>query len=710
MYSAERQQTLNEISKKILSDKGYCDSLIPAELADELKELIKFHEWRYYIINDPLISDYEYDLLYKKLQQVELQHPDLVQTDSPTQRVSTDVTKDLPVVNHLTPMLSLANSYDLEDLVEFDNQVRKLTGLDKDSIIEYCVEPKFDGGSIAVVFENDVLTRAATRGDGQAGEDITNNIKSLKSVPAKAEFSRYKMQKVELRGEALIRKDQFLKINAQREEDGLNLFANPRNAATGGLRTKDPQETADRKIEAFIYQLGYAIDEQGSNLLNQLSTHDQSIELLGKLGFKIPEKERKVCKGIHEVESYCQQWQKQRDSFEYEIDGMVIKVNDRKLQDLCGYTSHHPRWAIAFKFQAKQATSRLINVEFQIGKMGAITPVAKVEPVQLAGVTVGSISLHNEEFIQSRDIMIGDMVLLERAGDVIPYIVKALPDLRTGNEKPIEFPANCPSCQTPLVRIQGEAAWRCPNEKCGEKIIQKLIFHVSKDAMDIDGMGESNIRKFHELGWINNMADIYNLDFDAIANLEGFGKKSAENLKSAILKAKKNPIHRFLHSLSIHHLGKKASKLIAQRIDNIMDLKEWTLEDYLLIKDIGPVVAENTRAYFSNPENIELLERIESLGVNFMSTREDKPTIVEAETLLSGKTILFTGTLSKMGRKDAEILAEKAGAKNLSAVSSNLNILVVGENAGSKLEKARKIGTVEILTEDQFIELMNHKA
>ena len=710
MYTADQQSKLNELSKKILSDESYVESLIPAELADELRELIKFHEWRYYILNDPLISDYEYDVLYKKLEHLEKLHPDLVIPDSPTQRVSHDLTKEMPVVNHLTPMLSLANSYDLNDLVEFDTQVRKLAGLTSDVEIEYCVEPKFDGGSIALVYENDLLVRAATRGDGQVGEDITNNIKLLKSVPLKAPFSQFNIQKAELRGEALIRKDLFQQINARREDEGLNLFANPRNAATGGLRTKDPQETADRKIEAFIYQLGYAVDKLGDNQIMQIPTHDQSIELLGNLGFKIPEKERKVCKGIHQVETYCQLWQNKRDSFAYEIDGMVIKVNQRSIQELCGFTSHHPRWAIAFKFQAKQASSRLVNVEFQIGKIGAITPVAKVEPVQLAGVTVSSISLHNEEFIQSRDIRIGDMVLLERAGDVIPYIVKSLPDARTGSEIPIVFPTHCPSCNTELIRLPGEAAWRCPNEKCGEKILQKLIFHVSKDAMDIDGMGESNIRKFYELGWIKDIADIYNLDYEKISKLEGFGKKSADNLKNAIEKARKNPIHRFLHSLSIHHLGKRASRLLAERISNVMDLTSWTTEQYLEIKDIGPVVAENTRAYFSNPENIELLERMEQAGVNFMSTDEDKPTIVAADTLLSGKSILFTGTLSKMGRKEAETLAEKAGAKNLSAVSSNLDILVVGENAGSKLEKARKLGTVEILTEDQFIELLNNKA
>lgn len=708
MYSPEQQQTLTELTKKILSDAEYGIHQVPIQFAEQLRELIRFHEWRYYIMNDPLISDYEYDVLYKKLQETEQEHPDLIVDDSPTQRISPDISTGQETVSHLTPMLSLANSYDLNDLIEFDNQIRKLAGIDPAKKIEYCVEPKYDGGSIAIVFENDSLIRAATRGDGQNGEDISNNILALKSVPRKVAFSDHNIVKAELRGEALIRKDQFEKINAEREEEGLSRFANPRNAATGGLRTKDPRETAERKIEVFVYQLGFAVDSNNNDVLQTIPTHDEGIELLGKLGFKIPVNERKVCQGIHEVEEFCQLWQKQRDSFDYEIDGMVIKVNERKIQELCGYTSHHPRWAIAFKFQAKQATSRLEYVEFQVGKMGSITPVAKVTPVSLAGVTVSSISLHNEEFIQSRDIRLGDMVLLERAGDVIPYIVKSLADVRRGNEVPIVFPENCPSCNTRLVRVEGEAAWRCINDKCHEKIIQRLIFHASKDAMDIEGLGESLIRKFYELGWIKDIADIYSLDYEDISNLDGFGKKSAENLRKAIETAKTNPIHRFLHSLSIHHLGKKASKLLAGQIDNVMDLKDWPIERYLAIKDIGPKVAENTRTFFTNPENVDLLERIQSAGVNFLSTNEDKPTIGREDTLLSGKTILFTGTLSTMGRKEAEKLAEKAGAKNLSAVSSNLNILVAGENAGSKLEKAKKLGTVEILTEQQFLELINN--
>ena len=382
---------------------------------------------------------------------------------------------------------------------------------------------------------------------------------------------------------------------------------------------------------------------------------------------------------------------------------MVIKVDSFDLQDMCGYTSHHPRWAIAYKFQAKQATTKLLDIEYQIGKIGSITPVAKVEPVSLAGVTISSISLHNEDFITSKDIRIGDQVLIERAGDVIPYIVKSLPELRTGHEKIVSYPTQCPSCGTTLVREEDEAAWRCPNMECKAQILQRLIFHVSKDAMDIDGFGEKYILRFYELGWIKNMADLYQLDYDKIAALEGFGKKSADKLKAAIDKAKSNPIHRLLHSLSIHHVGQRASKLITEKINHLLDLAGWSTEDYIAIKDIGPVVAQNAIKWFSQEENIAMLREMEALGVNLTQTPQDKPKELISDGVFSGKTILFTGTLTQMGRKEAQELAEANGAKNISAVSGNLDILVVGDNAGSKLDKARKLGTVQILTEEEFI-------
>lgn len=698
------QKRLYTLSHDLLKSRPKDDSLA----IDQLREVIRYHEWRYYVKNDPVISDFEYDALYKLLIGLEASNPVLVTPDSPTQRVSPDLTEAFNSVPHLTPMLSLDNSYDSSDLREFDKQVKKLTG--RVDAIVYAVEPKFDGGTITLVYENDLLIRAATRGDGLMGEEITNNAKAIKAIPLSASFSKHGIYTCELRGEAIIRKDAFDRINQQRQDDGLSLFANPRNAATGGLRMKDPKEVEQRGMETFVYQLGHATNKEGQDLLQRFNSHHESIQLLGQLGFKIPDMESKLCNGIDEVIAFCEEWQIKRDSYPYELDGMVIKVDDRALQDLCGSTSHHPRWAIAFKFKARQATTKLLNVEYQVGKVGSITPVAKVAPVPLAGVTISSISLHNQDFITSKDLRIGDTVLIERAGDVIPYIVKPLDELRDGTEKPIVFPEFCPmngQGQIRLIRPEGEAAWRCPNCTCGAQILQRIIFHASKDAMDIDGMGESIIIRFWEKGWVKDIADLYALDYDSIAGLEGFGKKSAQNLKKSIDKARKNPLYRLLHSLSIHHLGKKASKLIAERIQHIYDLKNWSIEDYTAIKDVGPVVAQNLMNWLSRTENLALLEKLELNGVNLSQTEEDLPKILNTTGPLSGKTILFTGTLELLGRKEAQQLAEKAGAKLLSAVSANLNVLVVGASAGSKLTKAQALGTVEILTEQEFLALLD---
>jgi DNA ligase (NAD+) len=697
-YSKKQQQTFFEDTKKYLA-AGNALQLNAGDIP-QLEELVRFHEYRYYVLNDPLVSDFEYDQLYKLLEALEKQYPHAASPNSPTRRVSSDLTAEFATVPHLTPMLSLDNSYDENDLIKFDAQVQKLTEHTK---IVYSVEPKYDGGSIAVVYENDKLVRAATRGNGVEGEEITIQARTIRSLPLEAEFSSKGIYRAEIRGEAIISKQRFKEINDARADEGLTLLANPRNSAAGGLRTKDPAETARRQLDTFVYQLGYAVDQNGKDMLFSIRSHHDAINLLGNIGFKVTTEGKRLCHGIEEVIKECEHWAKIRDTFPYELDGMVIKVDDFELQNICGYTSHHPRWAIAFKFQAKQATTTLLDIEYQIGKVGSITPVAKVEPVSLAGVTISSISLHNEDFITSKDIRLGDKVLIERAGDVIPYIVKSLAELRTGKEKKVHYPTQCPSCETKLVREEDEAAWRCPNPDCKAQVIQRLIFHVSKDAMDIDGFGEKYIVRFYELGWVRNFADIYRLDYDQIAALEGFGKKSADKLRTNIDKAKENPIHRVLHSLSIHHLGQRASKLIAEKINHVLDLATWTLEDYTSIKDIGPVVAENAMKWFGHKKNVEMLREMEQLGVNLTQTDLDRPKVAVEGGLFSGKTILFTGTLAQMGRKEAQDLAETHGAKNISAVSGNLDILVVGENAGSKLDKARKLGTVQILTEEEFL-------
>ena len=710
MYSQEEQRSLFDLSKAYLNGGGALQQESADEQINKLRRLIEYHEYRYYILNSPVVSDPEYDRLYKMLEKLEAEHPELITPESPTQRVSSDLSSDFPSVEHLTPMLSLANSYNEEDLFEFDAQVKRYLNIPEEEDIEYAVEPKFDGGSIAVVYENGRLLRAATRGNGTVGEEITNNARAIRSIPLRADFAGLGIYKAELRGEVLIRKDIFKKINDQREEEGLSLFANARNTATGGLRMKDPQEVAKRGLEAFIYTLGYAVDETGNDVLSRFSTHQESLGRLNQLGFKVPIEgvERTVCKNIKAAVGFCHDWQEKRDGYPYEIDGMVVKVNSRELQERAGSTSHHPRWAIAFKFKAKQATSRLLRVEYQVGKIGSITPVAKIEPVQLAGVTVSSVSLHNEDFITSKDLHIGDTVLVERAGDVIPYIVKAMEELRNGSEQPIEFPKHCPINDTDepveLVRIEGEAAWRCPVCVCGAQNLQKIIFHVSKNAMDIEGLGKSIVERFYELGWLRTIADVYRLDYDKIAELEGFGEKSADNLKESVEKARQNPIHRLLHSLSIHHLGQKVSKIIAAEINHVLDLRDWDLEKFTHIKDVGPVVAENVIAYFSNEHNVKLLEEMEERGVNMKQTEDDLPKSASGEGPFVGKAILFTGSLQTLSRKEAQARAEAAGAKIISAVSGNLNILVVGEKPGSKLKKALALGTVEVMTEEEFLE------
>jgi DNA ligase (NAD+) len=711
---------LYELSKQLLATpSGQTLFDDPTTRISQLRAVLRYHEWRYYVHNDPVVSDFEYDSLYKQLEALEAAHPDLVTPDSPTQRVGKDLTESFAPVTHLTPMLSLDNSYDAEDLRDFDTSVKKLCGLAADTEVAYCVEPKYDGGTVTLVYEGDQLARAATRGNGYVGDDITANIRTLRSVPLQADFSKHGIRRVELRGEALIRKDIFEKINARRAAAAEQVFANPRNAATGGLRMKDPREAAARGLEAFVYQMGYAVDNEEVSVFDRFESHAQTIHLLEELGFKTPLAKTEatqhlaatqVCRNVDEVIEFCNAWQAYRDEYPYELDGMVVKVDSLEMQAQCGATSHHPRWAVAFKFKARQATTRLRDVEFQVGKTGAVTPVAKLEPVPLAGVTVSNVSLHNEEFIRAKDLRIGDRVLVERAGDVIPYIVKSMPELRDGSERPIDYPTECPVCKHALTKPDDEAVWRCDNLQCEAQVVARMIFHTSKHAMDIEGLGESSIERFYQLGWLHSIVDLYRLDYQAIAQLDGFGKKSADNLQAAIDKAKQNPIHRFLHALSIHHLGQKGSKLLAAEVGHVLDLADWDLERYQLIKDVGPVLARNVHAFFQEPENVEMLRTLEALGVNLTQTEADKKAETAVDGPLSGRNMLFTGTLSQMTREQAEALAAAAGATLIAGVSKHLHILVVGEKAGSKLKKAQALGTVEIWSEMEFLEKIKNDA
>jgi len=672
---------------------------IPGNKIDNLRDVLRFHEYRYYIQNDPLISDYEYDQLYKALEKIEKEDPSLVSIDSPTQRVAKGLTKDFPSVQHLVPMLSLDNSYNNEDLVDFDRRARELTGLNK---IEYCVEPKFDGASISIIYEDDLLVRGATRGDGVQGDDITINIKQIRSIPLSAKFSKYNVQQIEIRGEVLINKNNFKKYNEQLMEQGMAPLANPRNAASGTLRIKDPAEVKKRCLEAFVYNISDYTLKPGKPLSKVLETHAGSLEMLWQLGFRSPQREKKVLKGIDAVILYCNEFELKRDELPYEIDGMVIKVNHVELQDKMGMTTHHPRWAIAYKFKARQATSKLLNVEFQVGRTGSITPVAKIQPVPIGGVTVGSISLFNEDVIRDKNLMIGDAVLVERAGDVIPYIVKSLSDIRTGTEKKIHFPKTCPVCNSKLFKEEGEAAWRCINIECPAQVVERIIHFVSKDAMDIRGFGEANVRKFYELGLLHDIPGIYKLDFDQIGGLEGFGKKSIGNLQTAIGNSKTQPLHRLIYALGIRYVGETTAKTLAHHVNHLLDLKNHSMEDLQNMEDIGPKVAGSIYQFFQNKDNIVILQQLEQLGVQLKNPKKDHATGGDLE----GLTFLFTGTMPTLKRTDAEEMVEQNGGKILGGVSSKLNYLVVGEDAGSKLEKAKKINTIKIISEAEFLKML----
>ncbi len=697
MYQKEETIKLENLTRLLIAT----ETKIPLDKSslNDLKAVLRFHEYRYYIENDPLVADAEYDRLYKALERIEENDPSLITPDSPTQRVATVLTKEFFTVPHLVPMLSLENSYNSEDLIDWDRKAREATGLDK---IEYCVEPKFDGASISLIYENDQLFRGATRGDGIEGDEITTNIKQVRSVPLSANFSKFGIDQIEIRGEVLMTKANFKKYNDWLAEQNIPPLANPRNAAAGSLRIKDPREVKRRHLEAFLYHVSYVHHEK-KEIPKELATHSSSLKLLWDMGFRSPEKEKKVVKGIDGIIKYCEEFEAKRDDLPYEIDGMVIKVNDLELQDKLGMTTHHPRWAIAYKFKARQGTSRLLDVEFQVGRTGSITPVAKIEPVPIGGVTVGSISLFNEEVIREKDLMKGDMVLVERAGDVIPYIVKSLADVRTGNEKPIVFPTKCPVCGEKLVKPEEEAVWRCININCPAQVVERIIHFASKDAMDIRGFGDAIVKKFYTLGFLRDVPGIYHLPYDQIHELEGFGEKSLTNLRINIEKSKQQPLHRLIFALGIRHVGETTAKVLANAVSDVSDFTRFSVEELMEFEDIGPKVASSIYQFFHNHDNLEMLKELERLGLSVKNLKKEH----KQSGTLDGNTFLFTGTLPTLKRSEAEELVESNGGKLVGSVSSKLNYLVAGEEAGSKLEKAKKINTVRVISEAAFLKMIN---
>lgn len=697
MYNQEQQQYLNLLTTSLVKN-----TLVWSEQTiNDLRNVINYNDWRYYVLSEPIITDFEYDELFRKLKEGESLHPNWITIDSPTQRVARGLTNEFESVQHLAAMLSLENSYNQGDLYDFDRKIKELTNTEH---TEYCVEPKFDGSSIALVYENDLLVRAATRGDGTAGDDITNNAKALPSIPLRAPFSKYGIHKIEIRGEVIIQRSVFEKMNEERKRKGEKIFQNARNTASGSLRTKDPNESRARNLEAILYHISFAEDNNGNNLLKEkLVSHFHCIEILYNCGFKTPIYEMKVCQNMDDVHQFIQTWDSKRHIFNIDTDGMVVKVNSLQQQQQCGSTTHHPRWAIAYKFAAKQAHSKLLKVEFQVGRTGAVTPVAKIEPVPLAGVTISSISLHNEDFISEKDIKINDTVIVERAGEVIPYIVGVVETLRTGAEYPVDFPRQCPSCNSPLIKPDEEAVWRCDNADCPAQTEERVIHYVSKDAMDIDGCGRETVIEFIQRGYIKTIEDLYRLPYEQILGLEGWKEKSVNNLKAGIEDSKNRPLWRLLNALGIRHVGVTTSKDISNHIHSIFDLAKMSVDDLTNIEGIGPKVAQSIAGFFHNAGNIHLLEELHALGVNTINRPEDTRS---KNNKLEGKTFLFTGSLQQFTRDRAKQLVEENGGKLLSGVSANLNYLVVGEDAGSKLAKAQKIPSIIVLTEGEFLNMI----
>jgi DNA ligase (NAD+) len=662
---------------------------------EELKHQILDHDYRYYVLTEPVISDEQYDILIKQLEKLESEHPDLVTPDSPTQRVGKDINKDFKPVQHKIPMLSLANTYSEEDLFDFDRRVRE--GLPESEIIEYVVELKIDGASVSIRYLDGYLQTAATRGDGVIGEEITSNVKTIKSVPLKLKkFSPdlSSLRDIEVRGEIFMKLDDFLKLNKERENEGEKLFANPRNSAAGTLKMQDPRIVAKRKLSMFAYSLIGSEDDQG--------TQYENLRLIKNLGFVI-NPETKLCSDINEALKICHQLESKRDSLTYEIDGAVIKVNSLKQQKILGSIAKSPRWAVAYKFKARQAFSVLNNITWQVGRIGTVTPVAELEPVFLSGSTISRATLHNFDEIKRKDIRIGDKVILEKGGDVIPKIVGVVLSERNNKSKPVKPPSKCPVCNSNLFKPEGEVAWYCENSECPAQIRGRIEHFAARGAMDIEGMGEAMINLFVEKGFLHTYDDIYNLKNhrDELINIERLGGKSIDNLLNAIENSKKQPFSKLLFALGIRYVGIGAAKKLASWFNSIDELINASKEEILGIHEIGESISESLINFFSNKNNLQIIERLKSEGLNFKTEKK----IIKPGALFE-KTFVLTGALSGLSREEAADKITALGGKVTSTVSNKTDYVVAGDKPGSKLTKAKTLG-IKIINEKEFIELLN---
>lgn len=647
----------------------------------KLRDDINYHNYQYYVENNPVISDYEYDMLIKKLDVLEAEYPDLITPDSPTQRIGGEPIKGFSTVEHKIPMLSLDNAYSYDELREFDDRVKKTV-----TDFEYICEPKIDGVSIALIYENGLFVRGATRGDGIKGDDITSNLRTIRSIPLRLHGSD--LRNAEVRGEVYFPISSFKKFNKEQEKKGAQVFANPRNAAAGSLRQLDPRIVASRPLDTYLYYISHSDKD--------FKSQEKSLETLRTAGFRVNPLIEKAS-SIEEAISFCKKLETKRESLDYEIDGVVLKVNLFIQQRELGSTIKHPRWAIAFKFTAKQATTRLKDIVIQVGRTGTLTPVAILEPVQVGGVTVSRATLHNFDELKRKDIRIGDMVLVERSGDVIPQVVKSISEKRTGEEKARAIPRKCPVCGTDVVRTLDEVAVRCPNKQCPARLKWRIEYFASRDAMDIDHLGGQTIDKLIEKGLLDNIADLYSLTEKDLLILEGFKEKSIQNLLESIEKSKQQGLARLIYGLGIRHVGKFASQLLAAQYHSIDELAKKTAEELTQIHGLGDKTAEAIATFFATEENIELINKLKDIGIRTKETKKEGP--------LAGKKFVFTGGLTSMSRPDASDLVMKNGGIVASAVGKDIDYVVAGSDPGSKYEKAKKLG-LNIIDENAFKKLV----
>ena len=656
---------------------------------EDLREELHQHNYNYYTVDEPTISDFEFDLKLKELQELEAKHPEFYDSNSPTLRVGGEITKNFPTVQHQFRMYSLDNSYDFDDLEDWEKRIEKTLN----EKVEFVAELKYDGASISILYEKGQLIEAVTRGDGFQGDEITANVRTISDIPMKlhGDFP----ENFYIRGEIYLTRRNFDKINERRAEEGLDLFMNPRNTASGSLKIQDSGEVRKRGLSAVLYQF----------ISNEVpaATHWELIHKAKSWGFKISE-QAKLCSNMDEVKEFISFWDEKRHQLPFEIDGIVLKVNSIKQQQQLGYTAKSPRWAMAYKFKAEKVETELEKVTYQVGRTGAITPVANLKPVLLAGTVVKRASLHNEDIIKKLGLHEHDFVFVEKGGEIIPKIVGVNLEKRDPENPEIQYIKTCPECGTELVKIEDQAIHFCPNElHCPPQVVGRMIHYVSRKALNIENLGSETIEQLYREKLVENPADFYALKKEQLLPLERMAEKSAQNIIDGIEKSKEVPFEKVLFGIGIKHVGETVAKKLAKNFESIDALKNATVEELTQVEDIGGKIAESIVAFFENSENQLMIERLKSYGVQL---EKGESTNEVLSNVLEGKTFLFTGKLSLFTRDDAEEMVEKHGGKNISAVSKNLNYLVVGEKAGSKLKKAQEIGTIEILDEQQFLNLI----